>query len=330
MEHLTPITLSAQSPAKINLFLHITARKPDGYHCIESLFCPITLHDTVHLRLRATNADQKTLLPNKPDICRTGPLTAIPFEKDLTVRACMAFFEHAKLPSHWSIEIEADKQIPEQAGLGGGSSNAATVLRLLQKHFKNPIDAKLLLHIAGELGADVPFFLQDDCAFIEGIGEQITPVGGIKASLLVYKPKESCATQEIFSDTELTRNATSVKIAVFDSSHWIESGFHNRQLAFTRFCEFLETHTTNSLQHVVQRKLNSWAEQLARFNQLTARHKPLLVRMSGSGSAMFAVFAHSHERDLALQTCLNHRGNLSGVFFGCEVKDTIQQPESSG
>lgn len=296
-----PARLHAAAPAKINLFLHITGRRPDGYHLLESLFCPISLHDDVQLEL----------FPNFTGLLieREGPLAALSESVDLTARAVRAFFKAAGIAAQWRVVLKVTKRIPEQAGLGGGSSDAATVLKLLQSHFGNPLSPSALADTALTLGADVPFFLNGQAAFVEGIGEQITPLGVPAMWLLVYKPPQSCPTGKIFSDTELTRNATSVKMAVFDSRHSIGNGLW----------QYLNSSTRNVMQAVVEKQLPEWQQQFAAFSQTCANAGSLLVRMSGSGSAMFAVFESADSATQAEQAVTTQKGSLTGQLFVCQT-----------
>lgn len=304
---MTSTSLSAFSPAKINLFLHVTGRRADGYHLLQSIFCPITLGDQVQLSITENEGPENR-------IERAGDLTHIPEQKDLTVKACNAFYLEAKLPRSFDIFIEVRKSTPEQAGLGGGSSNAATVLRLLQQHHGNPVSTARLADIALSLGADVPFFLQDNSAFIEGIGEKITPISSISGHLIVYKPPLSCPTPKIFSDPQLTRNSSDVKIAVFDSARRMNS----------ELMAFLKVDTQNALQTVVSGNYPEWKHQFDVFSDCVAGHNPLLIRMSGSGSAMFAVFASPSERGEAVAAVADAPELQAGRWFECEIKQTEQ------
>jgi 4-diphosphocytidyl-2-C-methyl-D-erythritol kinase len=295
--------LSAFSPAKINLFLHVTGRREDGYHLLQSVFCPITLGDEVDLTLENSKSGQL-------EISRTGDLIHLPEETDLTVRACKAFYANANVGQAHRINIQVRKQVPEQAGLGGGSSNAATVLRLLQTHHNDPISPEKLAAIGLTLGADVPFFLQDNSAFVEGIGETITPIQGIAGHLIVYKPPLSCPTPKIFSDPQLTRNSSDVKIAVFDSARRMNS----------ELMAFIEANTQNALQAVVSRNIPDWECQFGVFSSCVAKFNPQLIRMSGSGSAMFAVFASPSQLSNAVAAVADAPELQAGKWFECQIR----------
>lgn len=298
----SPVQLSAFSPAKINLFLHVTGRRADGYHLLQSLFCPITLGDTIELTLSPSSTGEL-------QIERQGDLVHIPEQTDLTVRACQAFYKQANLQQAQHVCIQVHKNIPEQAGLGGGSSNAATVLRALNQHHGNPISPAKMAELALTLGADVPFFLQDKSAFVEGIGELITPIAGACGHLIVYKPPLSCPTPKIFSDPQLTRNSSDVKIAVFDSASRMNSGLMG----------YIRSHTQNALQTVVCRKFPEWEQQFEVFSSCMAKFSPQLVRMSGSGSAMFAVFASPSQSSNAMAAVAKAPELHAGKWFECEI-----------
>ena len=153
--------LELRSPAKLNLFLHIIGRRSDGYHLLQSVFQFIDWCDTIRLRLIPENT-----------IRRIHPLPSVPVEQDLVVRAAQLLKDtyHVKL----GVEIALDKNIPMGAGLGGGSSNAATVLIGLNHLWQLKLDLNTLCKLGLQLGADVPFFLFGQNAFVEGIGEKLS------------------------------------------------------------------------------------------------------------------------------------------------------------
>ncbi|HEY1057361.1 MAG TPA: 4-(cytidine 5'-diphospho)-2-C-methyl-D-erythritol kinase [Limnobacter sp.] len=305
----TLLDTTLASPAKINLFLHITGRREDGYHLLQSLFCPISLADTVVLQVQTSNTPGL-------HIERTGGLLHIPEHKDLTVRAAQAVFDvwSQHQPQGLAVSLHVDKRIPEEAGLGGGSSNAATVLQALNTALGKPLNAALLHNTALGLGADVPFFLTGKPAFVEGIGENITPIDGFSGHVLVFKPPISCPTGEIFGDPELTRDAKDVKIAVFDSASRLESGSQNPCLL-----SFLSANTRNVLQAVVEKRRPEWQQYFSSFKQSVAAFSPLLVRMTGSGSAMFAVFASPSQLSSALQAVSGNPLLQAGHVFDSAI-----------
>lgn len=308
-------TLRTHSPAKINLFLHIVGQRPDGYHLLESIFCPISLSD--HIQLTLSSRPDNTLA-----LQRTGDLLHIPAQKDLTLRACETFFKHATtIPQGWNINIQVQKTIPEQAGLGGGSSNAASILKLLQQHFQHPLQTEQLHSAALQLGADVPFFLSEKTAFVEGIGERLTPLPAPKGHLLIFKPPIACSTQEIFSDSLLTKNSESIRMAVFDSVKRLEAHFDPTTVedANKALFVFLNKKTCNALQFAVERKKIEWKHYFENFCNVVSLLDPLLVRMTGSGSAMFAVFASPSQLSSAAETVAEHSVLKNGQWFKAQM-----------
>ena len=191
------LKISISAPAKVNLFLEVTGKLPNGYHELATLFAKISLADTLHIH--AQPAEQENI---RFEI--TGPLATqlSPTDDNLVVRAVRAFEEHYNQPL--DIHIVLEKHIPMGAGLGGGSSDAGTVLRALCRLFdKNPLD---LLPCAAKLGADVPLFLYPD-TFLrgEGIGEKLTAVSapGILPWAVLAYPDTVVATKGVFSRLKL-------------------------------------------------------------------------------------------------------------------------------
>ena len=190
-------TLSVLAPAKVNLFLEVTGKRPDGYHELATLFAKISLADKLHVEAQPAASEKIRFEITGP---LAGQLTAT--DDNLVLRAVRAFEQQYQLPLHAHIVLE--KKIPMGAGLGGGSSDAGTVLRALCQLFhKNPLE---LLPQAARLGADVPLFLYPD-TFLkgEGIGEKLTPVsaaGALPWAVLVY-PDTAVPTKGVFSRLQL-------------------------------------------------------------------------------------------------------------------------------
>jgi 4-diphosphocytidyl-2-C-methyl-D-erythritol kinase len=180
--------LSASAPAKINLFLRVVGRRPDGYHELDSIFIPVSLCDRIGLETRPASAFTVTLRCN---------LRSLPADdRNLAVRAASVFMAEFGLEAE--VLIDLHKDIPVGAGLGGGSSDAGTVLRMMATLFR--IDSpNRLAEIALNLGADVPFFLNPVPARVGGIGEQITPLDWKPDfSFLIAVPPIEVSTAEIF------------------------------------------------------------------------------------------------------------------------------------
>jgi 4-diphosphocytidyl-2-C-methyl-D-erythritol kinase len=244
------------APAKLNLFLHITGRRSDGYHLMQSVFMLIDWCDTLHFECRM---DGK--------ISRKDLSTPLPVD-DLIVRAARALKLASASPL--GVHIGIDKKIPAQAGMGGGSSDAASTLLALNQLWKLNFSLEKLSAIGLQLGADVPFFLGGKNAWIEGIGEKITPVTLPKGRFLVIKPPEGLETKLIFSNPTLKR----------DSETAIISGFAADAFDFGQ----------NDLQSVAQRLCPGVTQAI----EWLAQHG-LKGRMTGSGSAVFAKILHDIE-----------------------------------
>ncbi len=259
------------APAKLNLFLHITGRRPDGYHLLQSVFMLIDWCDTLHFELRADGQISRADLaqPDRPGQSGQSAPQALPAE-DLTVRAARAL--QAACGTALGVHIGLEKRIPSQAGLGGGSSDAASCLLALQRLWGVRLPPQALRAIALSLGADVPFFLSGGHAWVEGIGEKITPLELPPARFVVVKPAAGLSTQGIFSAPGLKRDTETATIQGFAAS------------ASGPVFEFGH----NDLQPVAQAMCPQLSQLL---NWLKAQH--LQGRMTGSGSAVFARLPHA-------------------------------------
>ena len=198
--NFTPTANNAYlSPAKLNLMLKVVGRRADGYHLLETVFCLIDLCDTLYLQARD---DGKIVLHN--------PQKDIPPENDLTVRAALALQRFSG--STKGVDIYIDKKIPMGGGLGGGSSNAATVLMVLNHLWACGLNRQTLIEIGTQLGADVPFFIFGQTAFATGIGEKLTPLPIDLPHFVIIHPNIAVSTQEIFSHFALTSSNNPIKI----------------------------------------------------------------------------------------------------------------------
>jgi 4-diphosphocytidyl-2-C-methyl-D-erythritol kinase len=247
------------APAKLNLFLHITGRKDNGYHLLQSVFMLIDWYDTLHFDLRRDGqVSREDLTLKLPD-------------DDLITRAARLLQQASgtTLGAHIAIE----KSIPAQAGMGGGSSDAATCLLALNKLWKLHFTVNQLAELGLKLGADVPFFLRGENAWVEGVGEIITPISVPPAQFVVVKPPEGLETAKIFGSEVLNRESKPATISVFAANPF---GFGH-----------------NDLQPVAQRlcpQISEAIEWLETARLETASLEPAVVkgRMTGSGSAVFA------------------------------------------
>ncbi|WP_314141048.1 4-(cytidine 5'-diphospho)-2-C-methyl-D-erythritol kinase [Buttiauxella noackiae] len=187
------------SPAKLNLFLYITGRREDGYHNLQTLFQFLDYGDTITIEPR-----------NDGQICLVTPIEGVPDEDNLIVRAARLLQDRAllmgSLPQGAGADISVEKQLPMGGGLGGGSSNAATVLVALNHIWNTGLTEDQLAALGVTLGADVPVFVRGFAAFAEGVGEKLTPVSPAEKWYLVAHPGVSIPTPVIFKDPELPRN----------------------------------------------------------------------------------------------------------------------------
>jgi 4-diphosphocytidyl-2-C-methyl-D-erythritol kinase len=190
------------APAKLNLCLHIVGRRDDGYHLLQSAMQFIDLADELHFF-------------NRPDgvIERLGGLPDVPPESDLVIKAARLLAQETG--SKAGVAIHVTKRVPVQAGLGGGSSDAATVLVALNHLWRTGLDVNSVAAIGAKLGADVPVFVRGHAAWAEGVGERLTPIDLPEEIYLVVKPAAAIATAEIFQAAELTRNSPVTTIRAF-------------------------------------------------------------------------------------------------------------------
>ena len=240
---------NVSAPAKLNLFLHITGRRDDGYHLLQSVFMLIDWCDTLHFDVRDDGV-----------IEREDLTVALPAD-DLVVRAAQSLQRASgtSLGAHIAIE----KHIPAQAGMGGGSSDAATTLLTLNRLWELHWPLSKLMPLGLALGADVPFFLGGHNAWVEGIGEKMTPIDLPSARFAVVKPNAGLETAKIFRSPELQRATETATMPVFAVNHY---GFGR-----------------NDLQPVAQALCPEMTEALQWLSSFG-----LSPRMTGSGSAVFA------------------------------------------
>jgi 4-diphosphocytidyl-2-C-methyl-D-erythritol kinase len=246
-------TLTLHSPAKLNLFLHIVGRRADGYHLLQSVFQLIDWCDIVSLKRIPEN-----------DIRRINPIPGVNPENDLVVRAAKLLKDFCQID--FGVEISLRKVIPMGAGLGGGSSDAASTLIGLNALWNLKLDQKALCELGLQLGADVPFFIFGKNAFVEGIGEKIKEITLGSHDFLVIFPRQGVETKRIFQDPELTRDHGQITIDGFLASPW--------------------TDLSNDCQAVAMRLCPEVKQALDWIGQAVPGSEP---RMSGSGSSVFTV-----------------------------------------
>ncbi|WP_434802992.1 4-(cytidine 5'-diphospho)-2-C-methyl-D-erythritol kinase [Neisseria montereyensis] len=243
------------APAKLNLDLRITGQRSDGYHDLESIFCLIDLQDTVYLAVRN---DNKIILHT--------PVAGVPIECDLTYRAAAILQPYANI-EFAGADIWLEKRIPMGGGLGGGSSDAATVLMVLNRLWKCGLSCSDLMNLGLKLGADVPFFVFGKNAFARGVGEKLQAINLPKQWFVVARPPVEVSTAAIFSHRRLTR----------DSEPSIMPSFESLQPF------------RNDMQEVV---FQEYPEVLKVYKQLEPFGKTL---MTGSGSCLFISFENKEE-----------------------------------
>ena len=191
------------APAKINLFLHVVGRRPDGYHELQTAFRFIDLCDRLDFDLRRDGR-----------IERSGDsVPGLAPENDLVIKAATALQQATG--TAMGAEIRYTKRIPSGAGLGGGSSDAATTLIALNRLWNTRLDRSALIELARPLGADVPIFIFGRPAFAEGVGDVFTEITLPERAYVVLRPQGSVATADVFGDPNLTRDSEPVKISVF-------------------------------------------------------------------------------------------------------------------
>ena len=247
------------APAKLNLFLHVTGRRPDGYHELQTLFQLIDLSDTVSLTVREDG------LVERP----SGPAGVDP-DSDLTVRAAKAL--KAATGCGLGASIRIVKRVPMGGGLGGGSSDAATVLLALNYLWRCGLSIDELARLGLPLGADVPVFVRGSSAWAEGVGERLVPVELPERWYVVIHPGVAVPTRDVFQSPELTRNTPIITI---------RAAFEPGGLAATR----------NDCEPVVRAKYAEVAEALEWLGKFAP------ARLTGTGSCIFAAFVSAAEAE---------------------------------
>ena len=275
-------SLIVPAPAKINLFLHVTGRRADGYHDLESLFGALDFGDTLTLARRDDGA-----------IVRSVGLPGVPAAMDLTVRAAQALQRETGSPH--GVDIRVDKRIPQGGGLGGGSSDAASVLLALNRLWGVGLPRARLMRIGRTLGADVPFFIFGGAAVARGAGERLTAVSLPPAWVAVLSPQVVVPTATIFAAPELTRDTASAKMDVFS-----------------------EGYGRNDLQAAAVARFPDIAVALAALAQRSRS-----ARMTGSGGSVFAMFASEAAARVALAAAAQAAPGVRGFVARTLVRHPL-------
>jgi len=202
-----PLNFSWPAPAKLNLFLHITGRRDDGYHLLQTAFQFVDYGDQLQFEVT-----------NDASITRISELNGVACDDDLVVKAAKLLQKYTR--SELGCNIQLDKRLPMGGGLGGGSSDAATTLVALNKLWQTQLNQQELAQLGLQLGADVPIFIFGQSAWAEGIGEKLTPITVDEPWYLIISPPVHVDTGKIFSSSQLTRDQHPIRIRdLWDGEH---------------------------------------------------------------------------------------------------------------
>jgi len=265
------------SPAKINLFLHVTGKRPDGYHDLVSLMCCVELYDTLSLKLGTGKISVICSDANVPEN-----------ETNLAYRAALLFFKTLKRND--GVEISIEKQIPVAAGLGGGSSNAAAVFSGLNRYYGHPFSRNQLISMGHAIGADVPFFIYNKPAIASGIGDKLqTYKGLLKFKTLLVYPGFGISTAEVYKNLNLGLTKCKKNL---------------RQFLLNYHAFDVESHLCNDLESAVESK---YPEIFAAKEALLS-HGAEGALMSGSGSTVFGLFSDD-DKALGAKQAIDQKKN---------------------
>lgn len=261
------------APAKLNLFLHVTGRRADGYHLLQTAFQMIDRSDTLHFTLRSDT-----------QLRRVNEVPGVPEAQDLIIRAAQLLQAEVQrrtgqLPP--GVDIEIDKILPMGGGVGGGSSDAATTLMALNKLWNAGLDKQELMALGLPLGADIPFFIFGETAFAEGVGEALQPVAGPEGWYVVIQPGVAVPTAKIFTSEHLTRSTPAVIMS--DFSKHLQS--YGNAKGFGK----------NDLQQVATRLFPPVAEAVEWLGAYGD------ARMTGSGACVFCAFDSEEQAEAVLK-----------------------------
>ena len=261
--------LTCPAPAKLNLFLHVVGRRPDGYHLLQTLFRFIDLQDTLHFNLREDGA-----------VRRTSAIEGVAEDQDLCVRAARLL--QSETGCGLGVDIAVEKRIPMGGGLGGGSSDAATPLIALNRLWSLGLRREHLMRLGVRLGADVPVFVFGENAFAEGVGDELQAYPLPEAWYVVLFPPVHVPTAQIFARPELTRNTVSITMRALSKGQPFGEQSREQQLR-------------NDLQPVVcglYPEVGRYIAWLSGFGK---------AMMTGSGACVFAEFASRSKAEEVLR-----------------------------
>jgi 4-diphosphocytidyl-2-C-methyl-D-erythritol kinase len=248
------------APAKINLFLHITGLRADGYHLLQTVFQLLDFYDKIHLKST-----------NDGSITRVNQVTGVEESQDLCIRAAKILQKQCQCP--FGVDMFVEKHIPMGAGLGGGSSDAATVLLALNELWQLNLDRSTLMALGLQLGADVPFFIFGQNAWAEGIGEELQAIDLQETYYLVLTPQVHVSTKQIFANKQLTKNAIPKTMSDFSGMANLASDVDGKINLRKDYINQLEKVVCNEYPLVLD-ALN-WLKQFGD------------ARMTGSGASVF-------------------------------------------
>ena len=283
------------SPAKINLFLKITGKRPDGYHELVSLMCCVGLYDTVSLTFGVKETSVSCSHPDVPED-----------ETNLAFAAALLFFNTLNINE--SVTISIEKQIPVAAGLGGGSSNAAAVLLGLNRYYGDPFSQDKLMSMGFSIGADVPFFIFQRPALVSGIGEKLEAYQGLEnLKILLIFPGFGVSTAKVYNNLNLGLTKCKKKLRTFLlSKQSFDPGCH--------LCNDLETTAASMYPDIFTVK------------EALLRHGALGALMSGSGSTVFGLFSDS-DKALKANNALAENDKWQLYLVDMMTKEKGENPE---
>ena len=282
MENSTPNQITVISPAKLNLFLQIVGKRQDGYHNLQTVFQLLDFGDKMSFKLNRNNR-RITLRCNNTDL---------QYKDNIIYKAAAELNEVEK--SKFGCDIYLEKNIPIGGGMGGGSSNAATTLLVLNKLWQLNISYDTLLNIGSNLGADVPVFINGNNCFAEGIGEKLTPIELTEYWYLIVSPSIQLNTKKMFASDNLIKNSTPVDINTAIKSN------------------------KNCFELAVKKSSNIIEQEIKLLNKASAKSlTPATI--TGSGSCFFTKFKTQTDADFAKNYFINHKTSNSCCFIakGC-------------
>ena len=278
-DYLTQGFQAYLAPAKINLFLHITGQRADGYHLLQTVFRLLDFYDTIYLKPTTGKA-----------IKRVNQVANVPEAQDLCVRAATLLRQHTQC--QLGVEIVVEKRIPMGGGLGGGSSDAATVLLALNRLWQLNLPREKLQALGLQLGADVPFFIYGSNAWAEGVGEQLQSINLKPAYYVVLNPNIHVSTAQIFANKQLTKNAIPKTMSGF--SGMTNSATGNVSAEFTNHLEKIVCCDYPAVSACL-----TWLKQFGD------------ARMSGSGASVFLEVAN---KETAVEICNQKPKEMDGFI----------------